>query len=126
MVEFLIQIRKINNVSEYTELLYVLNKEQQKYLKKIEVTIEPIGDTIHFTYKNLYFGLEIENLNLQECSEKITNQLLGKPIDTYLMYYKTLLYLSSQLNSFDIGVVVNIEMEMRLEKKIKKLVDRFS
>ena len=108
-------------MTEYTKLLYVLNKEQQKYSKKIEVTIEYTDDTIHFIYNKLNFGLDDENLNLQKYSVKITNQLLGKPMDADLMYYMTLLILSAQLNYFDIGIVVNKQMEMWLEKKIDKL-----
>ena len=109
-------------MSEYTKSLYVLNKEQQKYSKKIEVTIECTDDTIHFIYNKLNFGLDDENLNLREYSAKITNQLLGKPIDADLMYYMTLLILSAQLNYFDIGIIVNKQMEMWLEKKIDKLL----
>lgn len=108
-------------MTEYTKLLYVLNKEQQKYSKKIEVTIEYTDDTIHFIYNKLNFGLDDENLNLREYSAKITNQLLGKPMDASLMYYMTLLILSAQLNYFDIGIIVNKQMEMWLEKKIDKL-----
>ncbi len=108
-------------MSEYTKSLYVLNREQQKYSKKIEITIECTDDTIHFIYNKLNFGLDDENLNLREYSAKITNQLLGKPMDADLMYYMTLLTLSAQLNYFDIGIVVNKRMEMWLEKKIDKL-----
>lgn len=108
-------------MSEYTKSLYVLNKEQQKYSKKIEVTIECTDDTIHFTYNKLNFGLDYENRNLHEYSEKITNQLLSKPMDADLMYYTILLCLSAELNPFDIGIVVNKEMEMWLEKKIDRL-----
>lgn len=108
-------------MSEYTKSLYVLNKEQQKYSKKIEVTIECTYDTIHFTYNKLNFGLDDENLNLREYSAKITNKLLGKPMDADLIYYMTLLCLSAQLNYFDIGIVVNKDMKMWLEKKIDKL-----
>ena len=108
-------------MSEYTKSLYVLNKEQQKYSKKIEVTIECTDDTIHFIYNKLNFGLDDENLNLHEYSAKITNQLLGKPMDADLMYYMTLLILSAELNYFNIGIVVNKQMEMWLEKKTDKL-----
>ena len=106
-------------MSEYTKSLYVLNKEQQKYSKKIEVTIECTYDTVHFTYNKLNFGLDDENLNLREYSAKITNQL--KPMSADLIYYMTLLCLSAELNYFDIGIVVNKQMEMLLEKKIDKL-----
>lgn len=109
-------------MSEYTKSLYILNKEQQKYSKKIEVTIECTDDIIHFIYNKLNFGLDDENLNLQEYSTKITNQLLGKPMDADLMYYMTLLILSTQLNYFDIGIIVNKQMEMWLEKKTDKLL----
>lgn len=85
-------------MSEYTKLLYVLNKEQQKYSKKIEVTIECTYDTVHFTYNKLNFGLDDENLNLQKYSAKITNQLLGKPIDADMIYYTTLLILSCDVH----------------------------
>ena len=108
-------------MSEYTKLLYVLNKEQQKYSKKIEVTIECTYDMIHFTYNKLNFGLDYENLNLHGYSEKITNQLLGKPMDADFIYYMTLLCLSAEFNYFNIGIVVNKQMEMWLEKKIDKL-----
>ena len=108
-------------MSEYTKSLYVLNKEQQKYSKKIEVTIECTDDTVHFTYNKLNFGLDDENLNLHEYSTKITNKLLGKPMDADLMYYMTLLILSAEFNYFDIGIVINKQMEMWLEKKIDKL-----
>lgn len=108
-------------MSECTKSLYVLNKEQQKYSKKIEVTIECTDDTIHFIYNKLNFGLDDENLNLQEYSAKITNQLLGKPMDADLIYYTILLILSAELNYFNIGIVVNKQMEMWLEKKIDKL-----
>ena len=115
-------------MSEYTKLLYVLNEEQQKYSKKLELTIEcPNTFTINFKYKKLNFGLnsfpidyEIP-INLDEYSEKITNQLWGKPLDADLIYYTTLLTLSAQLNYFDIGIIVNKEMEMWLEKKIDRL-----
>lgn len=60
-------------------------------------------------------------MSIREYSAKITNQLLGKPMDADLMYYMTLLILSAQLNYFDIGIVVNKQMEMWLEKKIDKL-----
>ncbi len=109
-------------MSEYTKSLYILNKEQQKYSKKIEVTIECTYDTIHFTYNKLNFGLDDENLNLHEYSKKITNRLLGKPMDADLMYYMILLILSAQFNYFDIVIVVNKQMEMWLEKKIDKLL----
>ena len=109
-------------MNEYTKSLYVLNKEQQKYSKKIEVTIECTDDTVHFIYNKLNFALDDENLNLHEYSAKITNQLLGKPMDADLMYYMTLLILSAELNYFDIGVVVNKQMKMWLEKKIDKLL----
>ena len=81
--------------------------------------------TIVLQFANLHdklnFGLDDENLNLHEYSTKITNQLLGKRMDADLMYYMTLLCLSAELNYFDIGIVVNKQMEMWLEKKIDKL-----
>ena len=114
-------------MSEYTKFLYVLNKEQQKYSKKIEVTIECTYDTVHFTYNKLNFGLnsfpvdyEIP-INLYEYSAKITNQLFGKLIDADMMYYITLSCLSVELNPFDIGIAVNKQMEIWLKKKIDKL-----
>lgn len=116
-------------MSEYTKLLYVLNKEQQKYSKKIEVTIEcPNSFEINFEYKKLNFGLDSFPINyeipinLDEYSAKITNQLLGEPIDADMIYNMTLLCLSAELNPFDIGVVVNKQMEMLLDKKIDKLL----
>jgi hypothetical protein len=110
-------------MSEYTKLLYVLNKEQQKYSKKIEVTIEYTDDTIHFIYNKLNFELnsfpidyEIP-IDLDELSKSISNSLLGKIMDADLMYLKSIEILAEELNPFDIGIVVNKEMEMWLEKK---------
>ena len=110
-------------MSEYTKSLYVLNKEQQTYSKKIEVTIEcPNSFEINFKYNKLNFGWNSFPINLNEYSAKITNPLLGKPIDADMIYYMTLLCLSAELNPFDIGIVVNKQMEMWLDKKIDKLL----
>ena len=108
-------------MSEYTKSLYVLNKEQQKYSKKIEVTIECTYGTVHFAYNKLNFGCYEIPINLDEYSAKITNELLGKPIDADMIYNMTLLCLSAELNPFDIGIVVNKQMEMWLDKKIDRL-----
>ena len=115
-------------MSEYTKLLYVLNKEQQKYSKKIEVIIEcPNSFEINFKYNKLNFGsdsfpinYEIP-INLNECSKIITDSLMGKIMDADLMYSKSIEILAEKLNPFDIGIVVNKRMEMWLEKKIDKL-----
>lgn len=114
-------------MSEYTKSLYVLNKEQQKYSKKIEVTIECTDDTIHFIYNKLNFGLNSFPINyeipidLDECSKIITDSLMGKIMDATLMYSKSIEILAEKLNPFNIGIIVNKQMEMWLEKKIDKL-----
>ena len=115
-------------MSKYTKLLYVLNKEQQKYSKKLELTIEFADDTILFIYNKLNLGLnsfpidyEIP-IDLDELSKTISNSLLGKIMDADLMYLKSIEILAEELNPFDIGIVVNKQMEMWLEKKIDKLL----
>lgn len=101
--------------------LYSLNKEQQKYSKKLELTIECTNDTIHFIYNKLNFELDNVPINLDEFSKIITDSLMGKIMDADLMYSKSIEILSEKLNPFDIGIVVNKHMEMWLDKKIDKL-----
>ena len=114
-------------MSEYTKSLYVLNKEQQKYSKKIEITIECTNDTIHFIYNKLNFGLDSFPINyeipidLDKYSKIITDSLMGRIMDADLMYSKSIEILAEKLNPFDIGIVVNKQMEMCLEKKIDKI-----
>ena len=107
--------------------LYSLNKEQQKYSKKLELTIECTNDTIHFIYNKLNFGLDSFPINyeipidLDKYSKIITDSLMGRIMDADLMYSKSIEILAEKLNPFDIEIVVNKQMEMWLEKKIDKI-----
>lgn len=110
-------------MSEYVKSLYVLNKEQQKYSKKLELTItfDDKNETMHYSYNKINFGLDDIPINLDEFSKVITDKLKYRFIDAGLIYTVAIEILAEKLNPFDIGIVVNKQMEMWLEKKIDKL-----
>lgn len=99
--------------------LWQLNKRQHIYKNQIELYIECETDTIHFYYNKLYFSFDIP-VDLNKIGDFITKSLMGKIMSFSIVYFTAMNILSEKLNPFDIGIVLNKNIEDILDKKIEE------
>lgn len=102
-------------------ILYHLNKEQYKFNDKIELYMNCTAFTVDFKYIPLYRTCRDIPVKLEEIGDIIANKLYGKKLDIAIVYYTAMSELAERLNPYDIGIVLNHEVEDIIKKRIDRV-----